>query len=100
MDWMSLVISLISGASAGTQPNLKNFDMGTLWNSVAGIVGRRNRRADCRRAGHRPGGRDGRALGQRRTCGSIVSQIGGGGVGGAILLVVASYLKQMLAKAA
>jgi hypothetical protein len=31
--------------------------------------------------------------------GSIVSQVAGGGIGGAVLLVVVSYVKRMLAKA-
>jgi hypothetical protein len=36
-----LLISLVSGAVGGNAAGkvLKNFDMGTLWNSVAGIVG-------------------------------------------------------------
>ena len=41
MDMTSLIISLVSGAVGGNAAGkvLKNFDMGTLWNSVAGIVG-------------------------------------------------------------
>ncbi len=96
MDMTSLLISLVSGAVGGNAAGkvLKNFDMGTLWNSVAGIVG---------------GGLGGQIMGQLGIdpgaaagggdLASIVSQIAGGGVGGAILLVVAGYLKRMMSKA-
>ncbi len=96
MDMTSLLISLVSGAVGGNAAGkvLKNFDMGTLWNSVAGIVG---------------GGLGGQIMGQlgidpgSATGGgdlaSIVSQIAGGGAGGAVLLVVAGYLKRMMSKA-
>jgi uncharacterized membrane protein YeaQ/YmgE (transglycosylase-associated protein family) len=100
MDWMSLIISLVSGAVGGNAAGkvMKNFDMGTLWNSVAGIVG---------------GGLGGQIMGQlgidpaaataavsgSGDLGSIASQIGGGGVGGAVALVAASYIKKMMGKA-
>ena len=73
--------------------------MGTLWNSVAGIVGGGIGGQIVAALGIDPGAATAELSGSG-TLGSIVSQIGGGGVGGAILLVVASYLKQMLAKAA
>jgi len=100
MDWMSLVISLISGAVGGNVAGklLKNFDMGTLWNSVAGIIGGGVGGQIITALGIDPGAATAAASGSG-TIGSIVSQIGGGGVGGAILLVVAGYLKKIMAKA-
>ncbi len=96
MDMTSLLISLVSGAVGGNAAGkvLKNFDMGTLWNSVAGIVGGGLGGQIMAQLGIDPGSATG---GGDLT--SIVSQIAGGGVGGAVLLVIASYLKRMMSKA-
>lgn len=100
MDWTSLIISLISGAAGGNAAGkvLKNFDMGTLWNSVAGIVGGGVGGQLMTALGIDPGAATAAASGSGML-GSIVSQIGGGGVGGALLLIVAGYVKRMMAKA-
>lgn len=99
MDWTSLIISLISGAAGGNAAGkvLKNFDMGTLWNSVAGIVGGGIGGQLMTALGIDPGAAAGAAAGGV-DIGSIVSQVAGGGVGGAVLLVVAGYLKKMMAR--
>ena len=92
MDMTSLLISLVSGAVGGNAAGkvLKNFDMGTLWNSVAGIVG---------------GGLGGQLLGMLMgggasgggmDIGSLVAQVAGGGVGGGILLVIVGLVRQAL----
>ncbi len=96
MDMTSLIISLVSGAVGGNAAGkvLKNFDMGTLWNSVAGIVGGGLGGQIMTQLGIDPGAATGGG-----DLGSIVSQIGGGGVGGAVLLVVAGYVKRMMSKA-
>ncbi len=95
MDWTSLIISLVSGAVGGNAAGkvLKNFDMGTLWNSVAGIVGGGLGGQLMAQLGLDPGATGGGDLT------SIVSQIAGGGIGGAVLLVIAGYLKKMMSKA-
>jgi uncharacterized membrane protein YeaQ/YmgE (transglycosylase-associated protein family) len=95
MDMTGLLISLVSGAVGGNAAGkvLKGFDMGTLWNSVAGIVGGGLGGQILGQLGLDPGGAAGGG-----DLGSIVSQIGGGGVGGAVLLVVASYIQKMMAK--
>jgi uncharacterized membrane protein YeaQ/YmgE (transglycosylase-associated protein family) len=99
MDMTSLLISLISGAVGGNAAGkvLKNFDMGTLWNSVAGIVGGGLGGTIMSQLGIDPGAGAAAASGSG-DMGSIVSQIGGGGIGGAVLLVIASYLRRMFAK--
>ena len=96
MDMTSLIISLVSGAVGGNAAGkvLKNFDMGTLWNSVAGIVGGGLGGQIMTQLGIDPGAATGGG-----DLGSIVSQMGGGGVGGAVLLVVAGYVKRMMSKA-
>jgi uncharacterized membrane protein YeaQ/YmgE (transglycosylase-associated protein family) len=100
MDMTSLIISLVSGAVGGNAAGkvLKNFDMGTLWNSVAGIVGGGLGGQIIGALGIDPAAATAELSGSG-TLGSIASQIGGGGVGGAILLVVVSYVKKLLAKA-
>lgn len=100
MDWISLIISLVSGAVGGNAAGklLKNFDMGTLWNSVAGIVGGGIGGQIVSALGIDPGAATAELSGSG-SLGSIVSQIGGGGVGGALLLVIASYAKKLIAKA-
>jgi uncharacterized membrane protein YeaQ/YmgE (transglycosylase-associated protein family) len=99
MDMTSLLISLVSGAVGGNAAGkvLKNFDMGTLWNSVAGIVGGGLGGQIMAQLGIDPAAATA-AASASGDLGSIVSQIGGGGIGGAVLLVVAGYLKKMMAK--
>ncbi len=92
---INLLIQLISGAVGGNVAGaaLKDYNLGTLGNSIAGIVG---------------GGIGGQILAalvpalasQAATLdiGSIVSQIAGGGVGGAVLMVIVGVLKNMMAK--
>lgn len=87
-----LLIQLASGAVGGNLAGslLKNFNMGTLWNSVAGIAG---------------GGIGGQILGSVLGMGTggmdiagILSQVAGGGVGGGILLVVVGLIRNAMKK--
>lgn len=92
---INLIIQLISGAVGGNVAGaaLKDYNLGTLGNSIAGIVG---------------GGIGGQilaalvpALAQQASSmdiGSIIGQVAGGGVGGAILMVIVGVLKNMMAK--
>ena len=86
------IISLVSGAVGGNVAGgvLKKQNLGVIWNSVAGIVG---------------GGLGGEILsllgvplgGQTATgavdIGSIIGNIAGSGVGGAILLLIVGFIK-------
>ncbi|MBN2364535.1 MAG: hypothetical protein EH225_00100 [Calditrichaeota bacterium] len=94
MDLTSLIVELISGAVGGNIAGslLKKFSLGTLWNSIVGIIG---------------GGLGGQLLGLLGAGGSaaggvdvasIISSIAGGGVGGGILMVIIGYIKQMMKK--
>ena len=95
MDIASLVIQLISGALGGNAAGalLKNLSLGTLWNSVAGIVG---------------GGVGGQILSQvlhvapaaagSLDMGSILTQVAGGGIGGGGLMAVIGLIRSMMAK--
>lgn len=70
---------------------MKNLSLGTLGNSIAGIVG---------------GGLGGQILnmamgasaGGGMDIGSIITQVAGGGVGGGIALAVVGVIKNMMSK--
>jgi len=94
MNLLPLIIDLISGAVGGNVAGslLKQYDLGTLGNSIAGIVG---------------GGIGGQILsalipalansgGDGGAIGSILSQVAGGGVGGAILMVIIGLVRQAM----
>lgn len=94
MDVTSLLIQLVSGAVGGNAAGaaLKKLSLGTLGNSIVGILG---------------GGLGGQILAMLGTggdaagtadAGSIVSSIAGGGVGGAVLLAVIGAIKNAMAK--
>jgi hypothetical protein len=89
---VNLIIQLVAGAAGGNLAGslLKQYNLGTLGNSIAGIVG---------------GGLGGQLLGMLMgggasgggmDIGSLVAQVAGGGVGGGILLVVVGLVRQML----
>lgn len=82
----------MAGAAGGNLAGslLKQYNLGTLGNSIAGIVG---------------GGLGGQLLGMLiesgasgggMDLGSLVAQVAGGGVGGGILMVIVSIVRQAL----
>lgn len=95
---MELIIQLIAGAVGGNLAGmgLKNQSLGTLGNSIAGIVG---------------GGLGGQILSMLMTggtdaaataaggmdVGSLVQSVLSGGVGGGVLMVIVGMLKKMMA---
>jgi hypothetical protein len=93
MNIVGLVIQLISGAVGGNIAGsaLKQYDLGTIGNSVAGIIG---------------GGVGGQLLtallgvgaaaGGNTDIGSIVAQIAGGGVGGGLLMIIVGIIRQAM----
>ncbi len=93
MEILPLIIQLASGALGGNLAGklMKNMSMGTLWNSVLGILG---------------GGLGGQilgSLGMAAETGSmdlagIVSSIAGGGVGGGALMAIIGLVKNAMAK--
>ena len=88
-----LIISLVSGAVGGNVAGalMKNASLGTLWNSVVGVLG---------------GGIGGSVLGMvgldaggaGLDVGSIVGNVASGGVGGGILLAIIGFIKKAMAK--
>lgn len=95
-----LIIQLVSGAVGGNIAGalFKNINLGTLGNSIAGIVG---------------GGLGGQILsavlggampaaGQMAAggldIGSIISSVAGGGVGGGVLMAIIGVIRKAMAK--
>jgi uncharacterized membrane protein YeaQ/YmgE (transglycosylase-associated protein family) len=89
----SLIIQLISGAVGGNLAGkvLPQFNLGTLWNSVAGIVG---------------GGIGAKILGALvpslmsggLNVSGIVSSIASGSVGGGVMLALVGVVRGMMQK--
>ena len=92
---MELLLQLITGAVGGNIAGglLKNLNLGTLWNSVVGILG---------------GGLGGQLLGllgltgtgdlTSMDLGSIITSLGGSTVGGGVLLAIVGAIKKAVAK--
>ena len=89
----SLIIQLISGAIGGNVAGkvMPKFDLGTLWNSVAGIVG---------------GGLGAQIIGAivpgllsgGLNVSGILSSIAAGGAGGGVLLALVGVVRSMMQK--
>ncbi|WP_299156466.1 hypothetical protein [uncultured Tenacibaculum sp.] len=83
---MELIISLLSGAVGGNIAGalLKKYSMGTLWNSVVGILG---------------GGLGAQLLGMLNIdISGIIGNIVGSGVGGGVLMVIIGLIKSVMKK--
>jgi len=94
MSIVPLLIQLVSGAVGGNLAGsvMKNSSLGTVWNSILGIVG---------------GGLGGQLLGMigiaaapsgSLDLGSIIGSIAGGGVGGGVLMAIVGAIKKSMAK--
>ncbi len=90
----NLIVQLIGGAVGGNVAGkaMKDKSLGTLGNSIAGIVG---------------GGIGGQLLssivpalagGGGMDIGSIIGNIAGGGVGGGVLMMIVGFIKKSMAK--
>ena len=94
MDLLNLIISLISGAIGGNIAGaaLKDQSLGTVGNSIAGILG---------------GGVGGMLLqalgasvgGGGLDAGALIGSIASGGVGGSIVMVIIGLIKGAMARA-
>lgn len=96
MDFVSLVVQLASGAVGGNLAGslLKNLSLGGFGNSLAGMVGGALGGQILERAiNYTPV-----AGASSLDVGAIISQIAGGGVGGAVLMVVVGLLRSAFAR--
>jgi uncharacterized membrane protein YeaQ/YmgE (transglycosylase-associated protein family) len=92
MDILSLIINLISGAIGGNIAGaaLKDQSLGTMGNSIAGILGGGIGATILQALGAiGAGGLD---------LGSLIASILGGGVGGAILMAIIGLIRNAPAK--
>lgn len=94
MDFLPLIIQLLTGAAGGNVVGklAKNLDLGTLGNSVAGIIG---------------GGIGGQLLGMLGVeagpsgsldIASLLGSVASGGVGGGALMAIIGLIKSVLSK--
>ncbi len=91
---VTLIIQLISGAVGGNLAGmLKNLSLGPIGNTIAGAVGGLG---GGWLAGLIPGMEATAAAGGTADIGSILTQVVGGGAGGAVLTGIAGYLKNMM----
>ncbi len=98
MNWMPILIQLISGGVGGNIAGalLKKFNLGPIGNTIAGVLG---------------GIGGGQLLGMLTEAvvpaasvgldmSSIFSSVGGGGIGGAVIMVIVGLVKTQMAKSA
>lgn len=92
-EYLPLIIQLVSGAIGGNLAGtlMKNFSLGTLWNSIVGILG---------------GGLGGQVLsmlgigdgGGEMDLSGILGSVGSGGIGGGIVMVIVGMIKNAMNK--
>jgi uncharacterized membrane protein YeaQ/YmgE (transglycosylase-associated protein family) len=95
MNIVSLIIEAISGAVGGNVAGaaMKENSLGTVGNSIAGIVGGGLGGVILQAVMGAPA-----AAGGSLDLTSILSNVAGGGVGGAILMAVIGIIKNQMAK--
>lgn len=91
-EYLPMIISLVSGAVGGNVAGslLKGSSLGTLWNSVVGILGGG--------LGSSVLGMLGMDLSGGMDIAGILSTVAGGGVGGGIVMAVIGFIKKAMAK--
>jgi hypothetical protein len=99
MDIAGLLISIVAGAAGGNAAGalMKDKSLGTLWNSVSGVVGGAGVSALLPVILPAIGTI---AQGGSLDIGAILSQLVGGGVGGAVIMVVVALIKNAISKKA
>ena len=97
MNIVSLLISLVTGALGGNAAGaaMKDKSLGTVGNSIAGILGGGLGGGILQAIGYGSAGPSGSLDIQ-----SIIGSVASGGVGGAVALVVVALIKNAMAKKA
>lgn len=95
MDIVNLIIGLISGGVGGNiaGPAMKDKNLGPLINSITGIIG-----GGATNAIFQALGMFGGTQAIESGLGSILGNVGTSGVGGAILLIIVTLIKNYLKK--
>tara|TARA_R110002074_G_scaffold75439_2_gene172407 strand:+ start:1058 stop:1357 length:300 start_codon:yes stop_codon:yes gene_type:complete len=97
-EYLPLIIQLISGAVGGNVAGklMKGSSLGTLWNSVTGILGGGLGGTVLGMLGL--GGAEAAAASTGMDLSSILGSVAGGGVGGGILMAIIGMVKKAMAK--
>jgi uncharacterized membrane protein YeaQ/YmgE (transglycosylase-associated protein family) len=98
MNIINLVISLICGAVGGNVAGvaMKDKSLGTTGNSIAGILGGGIGGFILQLLGFSGGGAAASGSGIDWT--QVLSSVGSGGIGGAVLLIIVSFIKNAMMK--
>lgn len=96
MDIINLIVGLISGGIGGNiaGPAMGDKNLGATGNSVTGVVG-----GGITNLIMQALGTFGNAPGVEHSMGSIIGNVGGSGVGGAILLIIVALIRNYVKKA-
>jgi len=96
MNILYLIVSLICGAVGGNLAGvlMKDKSLGTLGNSIAGILGGGIGGAILQALHLLP------AAGPGLDLGAIVANVASGGVGGALLLLIVALIKKLMVRTA
>ena len=96
MELLPLLIQLVSGAAGGNIAGslLKNISLGTLGNSIAGIVGGGLGAKILSVLGILAAAKSGGTM----DIGSILGNVLGGGAGGGALMAIVGVIRSMMAK--
>lgn len=102
MDIISLLISLVSGIVGGNVAGtaMKEKSLGTIGNSIAGLLGGGIGTFILHVLGVLNTAAAGTGIAGLGNLGSILTNVGGSGVGGAVLVVIISLIKDYLQKKA
>lgn len=98
---VNLIISLVAGAIGGNAAGaaMKDKSLGTLGNSIAGIIGGGVGGQILAALGLFPGLGEGAAMaGGQFDIGALIGNIAGSGVGGAILMAIIGIIKQAMGR--
>lgn len=97
-EYLPLIIQLVSGAVGGNLAGklMKNSSLGTLWNSIVGILGGGLGGTVLGMLGHT--GAEAAEASTSMDLSSILGSVAGGGVGGGILMAIIGMVKKAMAK--
>jgi len=97
-EYLPLIIQLVSGAVGGNLAGslMKKFSLGSLWNSVVGILGGGLGGTLLGMLGL--GGAEAAEASSSMDIGSILGSVAGGGVGGGVLMAIIGAVKNTMNK--
>lgn len=100
MDWIQMIISLVSGVVGGNAAGalMKDKSLGPVGNSVAGLLGGGIGGSILQAAGLVGAAGATGASGGGMDIGALLGNIAGSGVGGGVLMAIVGFIKQSMGK--